>query len=224
MVCTLLHSVLVLANLDSSRKSLLNQVYQQCTYVQERHLFKLQKLRQLTVDDIWPLPERFRLHTAYNEFKYNTDESYFLVRAVVRMMWRSMIPVYIVGLLLQFVPLIKLRLNSNVMRNVEDFSNYSMSMIAADVLRIVIVQLLDSQQDIAGQFIDKEMTRVEKAIDLEIFRLPLARLGLRKPMNAGTAKYYVKRLTEFPDAVFSLLNAITSMLIAVYVLYNQLGR
>ncbi|KAJ2681873.1 hypothetical protein IWW39_006208, partial [Coemansia spiralis] len=167
VACALLHGVLVLTNLDPSSKSLLNQVYQQCAYSQARYLYKLRKLRQVTFDDIWPLPERFRLRTAYSEFKYNTDESYFLVRAVVRMMWRPMIPVYIVGLLFQFIPLIKLRLNSKVMHNVEDFTNYSMSMIAADVLRIVIVQFLDSQQDIVRQFINKEMTRVDMAIDLE---------------------------------------------------------
>ncbi|KAJ2679725.1 hypothetical protein IWW39_006467, partial [Coemansia spiralis] len=141
--------------------------YQQCTYSQARYLYRLQKLRQVTFDDIWPLPERFRLRTAYNEFKYNTNESCFLVRAIVRIMWRPMIPVYIVGLLLELIPLVKLRLNSKVMHNVDDFANYSMNMIAADTLRIVMVQLLDSQQDIAGQFIYEEMTRVEKAIDLE---------------------------------------------------------
>ncbi|KAJ2766157.1 hypothetical protein GGI18_006055, partial [Coemansia linderi] len=159
VVCALLHSVLVLTSLDSSSKFLLSQVYQQCTYSQERYLYKLQKLRQLTLDDIWLLPERFRLRASYSEFKYNTDESYFLVRAIVRMMWRPMIPVYIVGLLLQFIPLIKLRLNSKVMHNVEDFTNYSMNMIAADTLRIVMVQLLDCQLSIVNRFIGKEMTR-----------------------------------------------------------------
>ncbi|KAJ2027633.1 hypothetical protein H4S03_008175 [Coemansia sp. S3946] len=109
----------------------------------------MQKLRPLTFDDIWPLPERFQLRTAYSEFKYNTEESYFVLRAIFRMMWRPMIPVYIVGLLLQFIPLIQLKLNSSIMNNVEDFSNYSMYMIIADVARIMIVQLLDTQHDVA---------------------------------------------------------------------------
>ncbi|KAJ2735113.1 ABC transporter C member 13 [Coemansia sp. BCRC 34962] len=101
---------------------------------------KLQKLRQVTVDDLWPLPERYQLHTAYSDFKLNTSESYFVIRAIFRMMWRPMIPVYIVGLLLQFIPLLRIKLNSSIMRNVEDLSNYSMQMIAADVVRVVIVQ------------------------------------------------------------------------------------
>ncbi|KAJ2054710.1 hypothetical protein GGH13_008115, partial [Coemansia sp. S155-1] len=126
-----------LANLDASSKSLLHQVFQQCTYAQERYLHKLQKLRQVTLDDLWPLPERFQLRTAYSEFKLNTNESYFVIRAIFRMMWRPMIPVYIVGLLLQFLPLLRIKLNSSIMHNVDDLSNYSMYMIVADVARIM---------------------------------------------------------------------------------------
>ncbi|KAJ2427372.1 hypothetical protein GGF41_001710 [Coemansia sp. RSA 2531] len=150
-VCALLHGVLVLVNLDASSKSLLHQGFQQCTYAQERYLMRLQKLRQVTLDDMWPLPERFQLRTAYSEFKFNTNESYFVIRAIFRMMWRPMIPVYTVGLLLQFIPLLRIKINSSIMHNVEDLSNYSMYMIVADVARIMIVQLLDNQQYVARQ-------------------------------------------------------------------------
>ncbi|KAJ2033752.1 ATP-binding cassette glutathione S-conjugate transporter ycf1 [Coemansia sp. S3946] len=107
-------------------------------------------MRQVTLDDMWPLPERFQLRNAYSEFKYNTNESYFVLRGIFRMMWRPMIPVYIVGLLLQFIPLLQIKLNSSIMHNVDDLSNYSMYMIVADVARIMIVQLLDSQQSVTN--------------------------------------------------------------------------
>ncbi|KAJ1903954.1 hypothetical protein LPJ71_005000, partial [Coemansia sp. S17] len=141
---------------------------------------KLHKLRQITLDDMWPLPERFQLRNAYSEFNYNTNESYFVLRAIFRMMWRPMVPVYIVGLLLQFIPLLQIKLNSGIMHNVDDLSNYSMYMIAVDVARIMIVQLLDSQQSVANQYLENEMDRANNAIEIEMFRLPLQRLGLRK--------------------------------------------
>ncbi|KAJ1815664.1 Multidrug resistance-associated protein 1, partial [Coemansia sp. RSA 2675] len=157
---------------------------------------KLHRLRQVTVDDLWPLSERYQLRTAYSDFKLNTSESYFVIRAIFRMMWRPMIPVYIVGLLLQFIPLLQIKLNSNIMRNVDDLSNYSMLMIVADIARVVVVQLLDNQQSVARQFIQKEMARAENAIDIELFRLPLQRMGLVKDsdgfietrMTQGTGK------------------------------------
>ncbi|KAJ2105532.1 ABC transporter C member 13 [Coemansia sp. RSA 922] len=180
VACALLHGVLVLANLNASSKSLINQVTLQITYAQERYLMKLHKLRQVMLDDMWPLPERFQLRNAYSEFKYNTNESYFVLRAILRMMWRPMIPVYIVGLLLQFTPLLQIKLNSSIMHNVDDLSNYSVYIIVADVARIMIVQLLDNQQSIANQYLENEMDRAKNALDIEMYCLPLQRLGLRK--------------------------------------------
>ncbi|KAJ2012174.1 hypothetical protein GGI14_005910, partial [Coemansia sp. S680] len=124
-------------------------------------------------NDLWPLPERFQLRTAYSEFKLNTNESYFVIRAIFRMMWRPMIPVYIVGLLLQLIPLIKLKLDSSIMHNVDDLSNYSMYMIIADIARIMIFQLLNNQQRIARQYIENEIVRAQNVIDIERFRMPL---------------------------------------------------
>ncbi|KAJ2070861.1 hypothetical protein GGH13_003738 [Coemansia sp. S155-1] len=172
-VSALLHGVLVLTNLDAPSKALLHQVFQQCTYAQERYLHKLQKLRQVTLNDLWPLPERFKLRTAYGELKFNKNESYFVIRAIFRMMWRPMIPVYTVGLLLQFLPLLRIKLNSSIMHNVDDLSNYSMYMIVADVARIMIVQLLNNQQNIAQQYIKNEMSRAQNAFNIEMFRMPL---------------------------------------------------
>ncbi|KAJ2053254.1 ABC transporter C member 13 [Coemansia sp. S16] len=139
---------------------------------------KLQKLRQVTLNDMWPLPERFQLRTAYSEFKLNKNESYFVLRAIFHMMWRPMIPVYTVGLILQFLPLLRIKLDSSIMHNVDDLSNYSMYMIVADVARIMIVQLLNNQQSVIRQYIKNEMSRAQNAIDIEMFRLPLQRLGL----------------------------------------------
>ncbi|KAJ2037667.1 ABC transporter C member 13 [Coemansia sp. S3946] len=148
-----------------------------CTYAQERYLHKLQKLRQVTFNDLWPLPERFKLRTAYGELKFNKNESYFVIRAIFRMMWRPMIPVYTVGLLLQFLPLLRIKLNSSIMHNVDDLSNYSMYMIVADVARIMIVQLLNNQQNIAQQYIKNEMSRAQNAFNIEMFRMPLQSAG-----------------------------------------------
>ncbi|KAJ2113504.1 hypothetical protein IW146_003808 [Coemansia sp. RSA 922] len=130
---------------------------------------KLQKLRQVTLNDMWPLPERFQLRTAYSEFKLNKNESYFVLRAIFHMMWRPMIPVYTVGLILQFLPLLRIKLDSSIMHNVDDLSNYSMYMIVADVARIIIVQLLDNQQSVIRQYIKNEMSRAKNAIDIEMF-------------------------------------------------------
>ncbi|KAJ2864394.1 ABC transporter C member 13 [Coemansia aciculifera] len=121
-----------MANLDSTNKALLNRALQLCTYAQVRYLVRIQKLRQLTIGDIWPLQERFQLRNSYSEFRYNTNESYFIIRAIIRMIWRPMVPIYIIGLLLQFVPIVQARLNSLIMKHVESSTEYSFYMIIAD--------------------------------------------------------------------------------------------
>ncbi|KAJ2018982.1 hypothetical protein GGI06_002619, partial [Coemansia sp. S85] len=180
---------------------------------------KLHRLRQVTVDDLWPLSERYQLRTAYSDFKLNTSESYFVIRAIFRMMWRPMIPVYIVGLLLQFIPLLRIKLNSNIMRNVDDLSNYSMLMIVADIARVVVVQLLDNQQSVARQFIQKEMARAENAIDIELFRLPLQRMGLVKDSDGFmSSSYYIRPFIELPQDVERLLSALFSVAMSGWML------
>ncbi|KAJ2411405.1 hypothetical protein GGF41_006365, partial [Coemansia sp. RSA 2531] len=55
---------------------------QDVSFAQVRQLNVLQKLRELTVYDVWPVPERFQLRHAYAELAINTNESLSLIRAV----------------------------------------------------------------------------------------------------------------------------------------------
>ncbi|KAJ2054005.1 ABC transporter C member 13 [Coemansia sp. S16] len=84
-----------MANLDLSSRAQLELIIRDISFAQVRQLNALQKLRKLTPDDLWPVPERFQLRNAYAEFKINTNESMFLVRAIIRMIWKPMIPIHI---------------------------------------------------------------------------------------------------------------------------------
>ncbi|KAJ2428868.1 hypothetical protein GGF41_001269, partial [Coemansia sp. RSA 2531] len=134
-----------------------------------------------------------------------------------------MIPVYIIGLLVQFVPLIRLRLNRNIMQHIDDFSNYSMYSIVADISRVLLVGLFNSSQSIAQGYIANEMSRAQRAINLEVFRLPLQRLGLRKKSNKDSTEGHVAELTKFPQNVQDLINSLLSVVITGTMLYSQLG-
>ncbi|KAJ2051405.1 hypothetical protein GGH13_008627, partial [Coemansia sp. S155-1] len=98
VLCVLLHVYLVLANLDHSSQAQLKSIMHDVSYSQVRQLNILQKLRTLTLDDMWSVPERFQLRHAYAELVMNTDEPLFLIRAIARMIWKPMIPIYIAGM------------------------------------------------------------------------------------------------------------------------------
>ncbi|KAJ2462767.1 hypothetical protein EV174_007059, partial [Coemansia sp. RSA 2320] len=73
-ICVLLHTYLVLTNLNLSSQALLKSVLNELSFAQARQLLHLQKLRNLTLDDLWPVPERYQLHNTYSELKFNVDE------------------------------------------------------------------------------------------------------------------------------------------------------
>ncbi|KAJ2401526.1 hypothetical protein GGF41_007719, partial [Coemansia sp. RSA 2531] len=69
----LLHLCLVLANLNLSNQTQLKTIMQDISFAQVRYYNALQKLRELTLDDLWPVPKRFQLRNAYAELAINTN-------------------------------------------------------------------------------------------------------------------------------------------------------
>ncbi|KAJ2468949.1 Multidrug resistance-associated protein 1 [Coemansia sp. RSA 2337] len=96
----LLYLCLVLANLNLSNQTQLKTIMQDVSFAQVRYYNALQKLRELTLDDLWPVPERFQLRNAYAELTINTNESLFLIRAIIRMVWKPMIPIHVAATVL----------------------------------------------------------------------------------------------------------------------------
>ncbi|KAJ1997079.1 hypothetical protein GGI04_005535, partial [Coemansia thaxteri] len=89
-------------------------VFNELSFAQARQLLHLQKLRNLTLDDLWPVPERYQLHNAYSELKFNVGEPLFVTRAILRMIWKPMIPLHIIGMLLQTIPIMKTMMNGYI--------------------------------------------------------------------------------------------------------------
>ncbi|KAJ2041406.1 Canalicular multispecific organic anion transporter 2 [Coemansia sp. S3946] len=125
-----------MANLDLSSRAQLELIIRDISFAQVRQLNALQKLRKLTPDDLWPVPERFQLRNAYAEFKINTNESMFLVRAIIRMIWKPMIPIHIAGMLFKLLPICKTILNGYIYQCLDspDSTVYSKAYMAAAVI------------------------------------------------------------------------------------------
>ncbi|KAJ2570621.1 hypothetical protein IW140_002293 [Coemansia sp. RSA 1813] len=56
--------------------------------------------RDIRLEDLDELPWRMNLSSIAKEFKYNVNESFFVIRAIFRATWRPMIPIYILDSLL----------------------------------------------------------------------------------------------------------------------------
>ncbi|KAJ2728220.1 Multidrug resistance-associated protein 1, partial [Coemansia sp. BCRC 34962] len=145
-LCVLLHIYLALANLDCSSQTQVASVIRNISFTQVRQLNATQKLRKLTMADLWQLPERYQLRNAYADLVINTGEPFFLFRAIVRTIWKPMIPIHVARMLFQTVPIVRAILNGLVYQCLDSSENsgfYKAYMAAAG---LILVELLEGQK------------------------------------------------------------------------------
>ncbi|KAJ1731945.1 hypothetical protein LPJ61_002284, partial [Coemansia biformis] len=103
-----MHAGLMLANLDEQSLATLRILGKKLPYVQEIQLIRLGRLRPLTPSDVWQLPRRYRVLATHREFVYNVDEPMFLLRAIVRMVWRPMVPLLALQMLAEMIDVVEI--------------------------------------------------------------------------------------------------------------------
>ncbi|KAJ2831189.1 hypothetical protein GGI24_001652, partial [Coemansia furcata] len=221
--CVVLHLYLVVANLDLRSRQLLDALVVKVTYRQERRLVALRRLRELTLDDVWALPERFSLRSAYNEFTYNTDEPLFLIRAILRMTWRPMIPIYIADSLLKTVSVLTTTLNSAVLHCLDAPASSAWYKGYVTMLLLVVVKALEMQMNVIGKYAHAESSRVTGAVKLELLRLPLTKSGHRPRGHSYRNSYYVQMIMNDLQNVQGIFTSLFSTAAVVWVIFARVG-
>ncbi|KAJ2045032.1 Multidrug resistance-associated protein 1 [Coemansia sp. RSA 922] len=221
--CVLMHIYLVLANLDLRSQKLLNTVVQKVTYRQERRLVALRRLRELTLDDVWLLPERFSLRNAYNEFTYNTEEPLFLIRAILRMAWRPMIPIYIADSLLKTVSLLTTTLNSSVLHCLDSPATSAWYKGYVTVLLLFLVKAIEMQKDVVSKYSSAETSRVSDAVKLELLRLPLTKSGRRPRGSSYRNGHYVTTVIGDLQNTLGIFSSLFGTAATVWVIFRRVG-
>ncbi|KAJ1672224.1 Multidrug resistance-associated protein 1 [Coemansia sp. RSA 25] len=184
------------------------------SFAQLRELGALQKLRKLMLDDLWPLPERYHLRNAYNELVLNPSESFFLIRAIIRMIWKPMIPIQIARMLFQLLPIFKAVLNGYIYECLDspDSNIYYRAYMAAAGL--LLVEFLDKQKCHIEGYAKLEETRVKEVLKLELARQPLIYSGLKASSQKWVARILdfvvesVIKLQDFVPSIFGTLSAV----------------
>ncbi|KAJ2613038.1 hypothetical protein EV177_002706 [Coemansia sp. RSA 1804] len=103
-----MHAYLLVTHIDTFGQGILNDMQRLVFYTQERRLISLRNTRDIELDDLDELPERLRMGSVANEFKYDVNESAFVLRAIVRYSWRAMLPIYIIEAILGIATAIKM--------------------------------------------------------------------------------------------------------------------
>ncbi|KAI9501705.1 hypothetical protein GGI26_004219 [Coemansia sp. RSA 1358] len=219
----LMHAYLILANLDAQSQQALHELKRILLYTQERRLIGLQRLRNIVLDDLEALPERMRLRTIVGEFKYDVNERLFVLRALFRMMWRPMIPLYMLGSLLSIIDVATSVMNSRVLHFIDSPSEHSWYQGYSTVALAFIVNIISGQSRRFQSYVNSESSRVTSAVKLELFRLPLTNTGLRKKRTIANAENSIGTLL---DGIQDLQGAFTTLVGAIAILvpiYNRIG-
>ncbi|KAJ2110669.1 hypothetical protein GGI16_000188, partial [Coemansia sp. S142-1] len=218
----LLHLSLVLANLNLSNKTQLKTIMQDVSFAQVRYYNALQKLRELTLDDLWPVPERFQLRNAYAELTINTNESLFLIRAIIRMVWKPMIPIHVAGMLFKLLPIMKTMLNGYIYHCLDSSVTtvYYKAYMAA--VGIILIELLDMQKMHLKEYIDKEKARVKNALELELVRKPLMQSGLKRIPSRWDFRIVQSMVNDVQD-LQDIIPYVFGTLATVLPIYRQVG-
>ncbi|KAJ2079270.1 Multidrug resistance-associated protein 1 [Coemansia sp. RSA 988] len=173
IVSIMAHSYLFVDSLGPGSKSWLRMVADKATYVQERRLINLSNVQKLVLADIQQLPKRFHLKTTRGEFKYNIDEPLFLIRAIIRMIWRPMLVPYLIISITQIVDIIEVMISGYMVSCIDMPSEHMWHQGYNAALSLMILRLLNAQRHQIRMYANDEVSRVADIVKFEIYRLPL---------------------------------------------------
>ncbi|KAJ2612784.1 Multidrug resistance-associated protein 1 [Coemansia sp. RSA 1804] len=129
-----MHFYLLLANLDKQCREILDDLKGMLLFTQERRLLSIQKTRNVKLEDLEEIPEHNRLSSVAREFKYDINEPLFVLRAIFWLIWRPMIPIYIIDSLLSIASV-----GTSVLNSTNSSSSATATISHADVFQIKIL-------------------------------------------------------------------------------------
>ncbi|KAJ2123887.1 Multidrug resistance-associated protein 1 [Coemansia sp. RSA 720] len=217
-----MYAYMLLAHLDSRSQNTLRLLTGKFMYKQEWQLIKLNRIREIVFDDIWELPERFRLKAICGEFTYDVNQPLFLIRAIARMIWRPLLPLCIVQMLVQSLSVVEVVLESRVLHCLDSASEYAWYHGYVAALALMCLRSADTQCTRLKDYINSEIDRAFSAVELEIFRLPLS-VKLRATRTTYSFEGYVQQLIYDLKGVQSLLSRMFGILAAFWPVYYRVG-
>ncbi|KAJ1992033.1 hypothetical protein GGI25_005694 [Coemansia spiralis] len=219
----LIHAYLVIINLNAQSQNLLYEVKDVLLHKRALRLVRIQRLRDIVLDDLEQLPKRMRLKTVVGEFKYNVDEHLFLLRALFRMMWRPMLPLYILDTLINTSYVLVSIVNSRVLHIVDSPSEHTLYEGCVTLLIAFLLRIFTSYYNYVHSYIREETKRIIGAVELELFRLPLTNTGLRKERTLDKANSKVYRLIWDLEGMQYTLSTLTGAIATLIPIYSLIG-
>ncbi|KAJ2516903.1 hypothetical protein H4217_004290 [Coemansia sp. RSA 1939] len=203
-----MHAYLLVTHIDTFGQGILNDMQRLVFYTQERRLISLRNTRDIELDDLDELPERLRMGSVANEFKYDVNESAFVLRAIVRYSWRAMLPIYIIEAILGIATVTISILNTRILHFLDMPSAYTWHGGYSILFLGLFADIVVKQFGRIKLYLEDESDRVIQALNLELFRLPLTNAGLRKERTISDARSATAEISADVEDIFRNIKAI----------------
>ncbi|KAJ2862921.1 ATP-binding cassette glutathione S-conjugate transporter ycf1 [Coemansia erecta] len=223
LLCASMHACLILMHLNPQSQKIVGELKLMFLYTKERRLINIQRKRDLTLDDIEQLPERMLLSSVMGEFQYNVNEPLFLLRAIIRMIWRPMIPLYILGSIGSIIDVSTSIMDSRILHFIDSPSEFRWYDGYVHLLLAFVLSIVSYQAERVQSYAYEETKRVVGALKLELFRLPLTNTGLRKGRTLVSAHQNTHRIIWGIESLQSIFATIVGAISSLIPIYGQIG-
>ncbi|KAJ2079925.1 Canalicular multispecific organic anion transporter 1, partial [Coemansia sp. RSA 988] len=207
----------------ASTQSVLRALMDNILFMQERQLIRLGKLRDLVFEDVWQLPDRLRLDVVHGELKYNIDEPLFLMRAIIRMIWRPLLPLYAILSLLRILDVVEIVIGSYVLHCLDTPSDHEWYHGYGAAICLLIVKLSKRQRSRVEDYAEMEIDRAIRALELVIFHQPLDSKKGRIIQTRGDCSYEVWSLLHNLQYVLSIGTNVLALVAAFWPVFYKVG-
>ncbi|KAJ1718168.1 hypothetical protein LPJ61_006786, partial [Coemansia biformis] len=193
------------------------------SFKEARRLVRIRRERELAVDDIPQISDGQRQQQIYSGFKYNVDENFFLMRAIVRSVWSSLVPLYVADALLQAMDMFEIVLDGYILHCLDASVEHTWYQGHVAALVMVALKVSRSRIDDALKHISSGWSRVADALEIEFVRLPLTNTGLRKARDAAAGMGSVHSLLQDMRRIQSMFISVAIVATSAWSVYRQVG-
>ncbi|KAJ2769821.1 hypothetical protein IWQ57_002942, partial [Coemansia nantahalensis] len=158
----------------------LHAIWDRVVFRDARRLIAIKRERKLVADDVPAVASGQRRREIHSSFKYDVNENLFLLRALLRAVWPSLLPMYIADALVQAIEMGVILLEGYILHCMDASAEHAWYHGHVAALLLVLLRVAQSRVDDALTLIGAGWSNVGEALAIEFMRLPLTNAGLRK--------------------------------------------
>ncbi|KAJ2786752.1 hypothetical protein GGI15_001281 [Coemansia interrupta] len=222
---TLIQTGIIACELSRRDLVLFVTTVQDVFMVQAIHMVRVARANKGNLIKLWKLKKREMAVSIVSDFKYDTQERFFVMRAIVRMVAPAYFPILLVEQVIALAAYVQVILLGQIMSSIDRPHENPLWWVFILVAALAIAKLAEAQQTRVRNWRTSEISRVASAIELAIFFTPLQTASgpLRSAHIFRYGSHHPRQLAEAVINCFSNASALLSASMSALAVSRALG-